>query len=242
MNNLQNKNNNFASVNKTRLTDHIAQNISNYIYSNKFSTGDRLPSITVLSKIFDVGQPTMREAIKKLETYGVITVKHGSGIYISDNHSRIFVPNPTALNNIPIKKVLLDLVDARISIEVQTVSLASENIKPENIEKMENFLKEVKANIDDDEILNRMNISFHLEIANASGNIVFHQILSVLMSVYREEQKFLLHVYGSKERDHSQHVKISEALQNRDKDLAVERMKDHLNGVRRSIEEYIPEE
>lgn len=233
--------NDITPVNKQKLSDNLAQNISKFISNNRFTAGDRLPSITELSKLFGVGPPTLREAIKKLETYGVVNVKHGSGIYVNDNHNRLFVSNPIVLNDIPMKKVLLDLIDARLSIEMQTVSLAGKNIKPEHIERMDKLLKKAKANLDNDDLLNRTNMSFHLEIAAASGNVVLHQMLGVLLSLYRDEQQFLLHVYRSKERDHNQHIKIFEALRSKDKKLALERMKRHLTGVRKTIVQWDPE-
>lgn len=227
---------------KLSLSDNLAQNISKYIKSSQFSSGDRLPSIAELSKLFGVGQPTMREAIRKLEAYGVVTVKHGSGIYVSDSHNRLFVPNPIVLSDIPIKKILLDLIDARLCIEMQTVGLASKNITSRNVTRMGEFLRKAKENFENDEILNRTNMSFHLEIAAASGNVVLHQLLSVLMSIYKDEQKILLHVYRSKEEDHRQHTEIFKALRDRNESLALKRIKHHLVGVRRSIEEWDPEE
>jgi GntR family transcriptional regulator, transcriptional repressor for pyruvate dehydrogenase complex len=229
-------------INKLSLSDNLAQNISRYIYSNRYSSGDRLPSIAELSRLFGVGQPTMREAIKKLEAYGVLVVKHGSGIYVSDNHNRLFVSNPIVLKNIPIKKILLDLIDARLSIEMQTVTLASTNISSRNIERMEAFLEKSGQNFENDEILNSTNMSFHLEIAAASGNVVLHQLLGVLMSLYRDEQKILLHVYRSKEEDHKQHIEIFEALRDKNETLALERIKHHLIGVRESIQGWNPTE
>jgi GntR family transcriptional regulator, transcriptional repressor for pyruvate dehydrogenase complex len=232
--------NDFLPVIKQRLSDNLAQNISNYILNNRFSGGDRLPTISELSRLFGVGQPTLREAIKKLEAYGIVNVKHGSGIYVSDNFNRLFVSNPLVLTDIPIKKVLLDLIDARLSIEMQTISLATKNIRPEHIERMDNLLQKAKAEIENDDLLNHTNISFHLEIAAASGNLVFYQMLGVLLSLYRDEQQLLLQVYRFKERDHNQHVKIFEALRSKNKKLALGRMKRHLTGVRRSIEKWVP--
>jgi len=234
--------NHITPITKLRLSDNLAQNISKFIHNNRYAPGDRLPSITELSSMFGVGQPTMREAIKKLETYGVVNVKHGSGIFVGDHHNRLFVSNPIVLNDIPIKKVLLDLIDARLSIEMQTISLASKNITSKNLERMESFLQKAKESFEDDDILNRSNMSFHLEIAAASGNVVLHQMLGVFLSLYRDEQQFLLHVFRSKERDHKQHVKIFEALRDKDKELALNRMKRHLNGVRKSIAKWNPDD
>lgn len=234
--------NTITPISKQRLSDNLAQTIGSFITNNRFAAGDRLPSIIELSRLFGVGPPTLREAIKKLETYGVVRVKHGSGIYVSDNHSRLFISNPTVLKGLPVKKVLLDLIDARLSLEMQTVSLAARNISPEHIQKMENLLMKEEESSGNDDLLNQTNISFHLEIAAASGNVVLHQMLSVLLSVYRDEQQFLSKLYRSSEQEHCQHLKIYEALRSKNKKLAPERMKNHLTWVRKSIENWCPDE
>jgi GntR family transcriptional regulator, transcriptional repressor for pyruvate dehydrogenase complex len=229
-------------VQKQRLSDNLAQTLSNYIASKHYTAGERLPTIAELAKLFGVGSPTLREAIKKLETVGIVTVKHGSGIYVGESSGRMFLSNPIASAEKPTKKILLDLIDARIPIEMQTIGLAAENITDDNIARMEELLDEAKNNLDNDELLSYVNMAFHLEIAAASGNSVLHQLIGVFISMYRKEQQFLLHVYRSKEKDHQQHVGIMNALRKKNKSQAVELMKQHLNGVRESIVLWSPEE
>jgi GntR family transcriptional regulator, transcriptional repressor for pyruvate dehydrogenase complex len=229
-------------VQKQRLSDNLAQTISNYIASKQYAAGEKLPTIAELSRQFGVGSPTLREAIKKLETMGIVTVKHGSGIYVGENTGMMFLSNPITAAEKPTKKILLDLIDARIPIEMQTVGLAAENITAGNIAHMEELLEEARNNLDNDELLGHVNMAFHLEIAAASGNKVLHQLIGVFISMYRKEQQFLLHVYRSKEKDLQQHMGILNALRKRNKSLAVERMKQHLFGVRKSILIWSPEE
>jgi GntR family transcriptional regulator, transcriptional repressor for pyruvate dehydrogenase complex len=84
-------------------------------------------------------------------------------------------------------------------------------------------------------------MSFHRQIARASGNTVLTQLLDVLHDLFTEEQRLILGIFGSRERDHQEHLGILEALERRDEQLAVERMRKHLEGVADSIEQWSAE-
>jgi GntR family transcriptional repressor for pyruvate dehydrogenase complex len=83
-------------------------------------------------------------------------------------------------------------------------------------------------------------MSFHNEIATASGNVVLSQLLSALINIFQEEQRVILGIYGFREKDHAEHVAIFEALLARDADLAEERMRAHLNEVRDVLLQWTP--
>lgn len=86
--------------------------------------------------------------------------------------------------------------------------------------------------------LNVANMSFHQQIARASGNTVICQILDVLSNLFQKEQRVILDIYGSRAKDHAEHLGILEALKQKDETLATERMRAHLEGVRRALEQW----
>lgn len=201
------------------------------IQAGGFQTGDRLPSISEMARRFGVGHPTLREALKKLETVGVVTIRHGSGVYVDRDHNALLVSNP--VYEAPIsKKLLVDLIEARTPIEMQSASLAAGNATSEHLQEMTRLLEEAGRHLDDDARLTATNMSFHRQIALASGNTVMVQILEVLSRLFQHEQRLILDIYGSRRQDHAEHLEILDALQLRDAPLAVERMRTHLEGVR----------
>jgi GntR family transcriptional repressor for pyruvate dehydrogenase complex len=67
-----------------------------------------------------------------------------------------------------------------------------------------------------------------------------HQILDVLSSLFRNEQRLILDIHGSRVDDHREHMQIFEALRARNAELAVERMRSHLVNVREKLEAWTP--
>lgn len=231
----------FAPVPKQSLSDDLAQRIKVLIERGGYAAGDRLPSISEMARRFGVGAPTLREALKKLETVGAVSVRHGSGVYVGEGLDTLLLSNPV-LSGSPSKKTLLDLIGARIPLEVQTARMTAEHATPEHLARMEELLAHAEVHLEDDEALNAANMAFHREIAAASGNAVLHQLLEVLTSLFREEQRVILRIHGSRVRDHAEHRQIFEALRQREPALAAERMRAHLEGVREVLLQWCPDD
>jgi GntR family transcriptional regulator, transcriptional repressor for pyruvate dehydrogenase complex len=230
----------YVPVLKQSLSDGLAQRIRRSIQLGEYSKGDRLPAIMEMARRFGVGHPTVREALKKLETMGVVDIRHGSGVYVSRSDDVLVHASQDYTGTVD-RKLLLDLVDARIPIEVRAVACAATNATEENFATMRSLLDKAALNFDDDEVLSVTNMSFHQEITQASGNLVLSQLLEVLRNLFQKEQRLILNIYGSPQKDHDEHLAILDALEKREERLAVERMQEHLEGVRDVVLQWDPE-
>lgn len=231
----------FAPVLRQSLSDDIAQRITQLIQAERHQPGARLPAISQMARQFGVGSPTLREALKKLETVGVVEIRHGSGVYVGRSPDSLLITNPV-LDPSPTRKLLVDLIEARIPIELQTAALAATHATEEHLDEMNRLLTRAGRSFDDAALLNQVNLSFHRQIALASGNVVMHQILEVLSNLFKREQRIILGIHGRQEDDHHEHVEIYEALRARDAELAVARMKAHLERVRDMLKKWEPTE
>lgn len=230
----------FQPVERTSLVDDAAEHIAERIRSGDFQPGDRLPPISEMAKSLGVGQPTIREALKQLEVMGILEIKHGSGVYIRKGQDVLLVSNPV-FGSVPTKKLMIDLIDARIPVETTSAALAAGSRTPEQLRVMTDLLDEAGKNLDDDDVLNAANMSFHREIADASHNVVLAQIQDVLTNLFQREQRSILNIYGSRQKDHEEHVGILDAIGEQQPELARERMRAHLAGVRDVLEQWDPE-
>jgi GntR family transcriptional repressor for pyruvate dehydrogenase complex len=172
----------------------------------------------------------LREALKKLETMRVVEIRHGSGVYVSRTAEVMMLASPDFSGTVT-KQLLLDLVLARMPIEMQTAALAARNAGEAQLDEMRRLLATAGEHLGDDEVLNAVNMAFHRQIALASGNVVLAQLLDVLGDLFSEEQRLILGIFASREQDHREHLEILDALERRDEPLVVERMRRHLQGV-----------
>lgn len=229
-----------APLLRSRLPDSLADRIKLMIQRDGFAPGDRLPSIAVMARDFEVGAPTVREALKRLEMAGTVTIRHGSGVYVGQEDDSLLMTNPV-FSGAPSRKLLLDLIDARAALEVTGAGLAALNASEAQLDDMVRLLDHADANLGDDDALNQTNMAFHRSIAVASGNAVFRQLLEVLTKLFTREQRAILDIQNSRRDDHLQHVGIYRALRTRDAALARTRMQEHLDKVRTDLEQWNPE-
>jgi GntR family transcriptional regulator, transcriptional repressor for pyruvate dehydrogenase complex len=227
----------FSPMLRQSLSEAIAKRIRRLIQSGNYRKGDRLPPIMEMARRFGVGHPTVREALKKLEAFGIVEIRHGSGVYVSGAHD-VLLHATSGYAGTLTKTLLLDLVEARIPIEMQSIGLAARNATDENLQEMRRLLARASKHLHDDAVLSPTNMAFHNEIALASGNRVLPQLLHVLIELFPREQRLILDIYGSREKDHQEHVGLLEALEGRDEPLSVERMRMHLEGVHESLRRW----
>ena len=227
-------------VPRQSLSDDLAQRVRKLI-QERYKAGDRLPSISTMAREFRVGAPTLREALKKLQMVGIVDIRHGSGVYVGRDPDSLVISNPVFDGTVS-KKLLLDLIEARIPIETTSARLAAVNATEEHLAEMGRLMQEAGENLDDAALLNTVNLAFHRQIAVASGNIVIQQLLEVLTNVFRGEQRIILDIYGGRAIDHDEHVAIHRVLCARDASAAAELMHKHLEGVHARLMQWNPAE
>lgn len=226
-------------VTRQGLADDLAQKIQQLIRKRAYAAGERLPSIAVMAANFQVGAPTVREALKTLEAVGVVNIRHGSGVYVGRVDNSLVITNPVFEGAVS-KKLLLDLIEARIPIETTTVSLACVHGLPEHFAEMERLLTRAGENLHDGTVLNETNLAFHQQIAIASGNSVLQQLLGVLTKLFSREQRLILDIQNTRAQDHAEHLAIVAALKQRQSQLAVSRMRAHLENVQQVLKRWDP--
>lgn len=227
-------------VPRQSLSDDLAQRVRKLI-QGRYKAGDRLPSISAMAREFRVGAPTLREALKKLQMVGIVDIRHGSGVYVGRDPDSLVISNPVFDGTVS-KKLLLDLIEARIPIETTSARLAAANATEEHLAEMGRLMREAGENLEDASLLNTVNLAFHRQIAVASGNIVIQQLLEVLTNVFRGEQRIILDIYGGRATDHDEHVAIHKVLCDRNPEAAAELMQKHLEGVHDRLMRWNPEE
>jgi GntR family transcriptional regulator, transcriptional repressor for pyruvate dehydrogenase complex len=225
---------------KQTLSDRLARRIRRLIQTGDYKPGDRLPTIMEMARRFGVGHPAVREALKKLETMGVVEIRHGSGVYVTRSEEVLVLASRDYTGTVT-KKLLLDLIRARMSLELQSVADAARNATDEHLGEMRRLLTSAGQNLENPDVLNSVNMSYHRQIAIASGNTVLAQLLDVLRELFTEEQRLILDIFGSRERDHQEHLAILQALEQRNAAVAMERMRTHLEGVQDAVLRWDPE-
>lgn len=105
-----------------RLYQQAADQIRKLIRAGEYRPGERLPAERELAKRLGVSRPTVREAMIALEIAGIVDIRAGAGLFVSDAPPRGGPAHPSALDAGPSP---FDLLDARRIVECESVERAA---------------------------------------------------------------------------------------------------------------------
>ena len=210
----------------------IAAQLRRDINSGILQRFERLPPERSLSLKFNVSRGTIRAAINKLETEGLVTTKAGSGTYIS---KKIAGENSSVIQNAR----PLELVDARFALEPHICRLAVVHGRKKDFEKLNNLLEEMEKNYYNPTIFGDIDTSFHRALAESTGNSLLIWMIEQITSVRNQDEwsrmrHLTLNEQIIKEYN-KQHRRILNAINAREPENAASMMREHLQTARLSL-------
>lgn len=223
---------------RSSLSEHLSQVVLELIRDQGLKAGDRLPAVTDLAGRFSVATPTMREALRRLEATGVVEIRHGSGVYVRDNHERAVMVNPH-YGKLDGQRVM-ELLEARQLIEPRLAQLAAQKASKAQVRHLEQLLKRAEGFLQgNDRSLHEANAAFHRAIAEIAGNSILSGVIHSLSELYSYEQLLMIELYNARSRDHHDHRLIFEAIKSHDPEAAHRLMHKHISGVQAVIEKKL---
>ena len=219
--------NDFRAVHKSRISEEIIEQVRDLITSGRIKPGDRLPAERELAQQLNVGRSTVREAIRVMESMGLLNVRAGEGTFLvaatgevnADSVTKAFLQSWDNQHN---------FFEVRRVIEPDLAALTARRATPEQIEKMRAMLGEQEADIRRGGNGMQADTAFHYLLAQASGNEVLVRIMDGLMDRLRETRESALRTAGRPAQSLRQHRRILAAIEARDVKAAEKRMLEHL--------------
>jgi len=209
-------------------TDKVIAKIKELIGSGVLKPGDKLPAERKMAVDFGFGRTQIREALHKLEFYGIIKTLPQSGSVINGL-------DITTLDGL-ISDVLnlqsydfLSLVETRVLLEVKAIELCAERRTDKDIEILEKALNDYIIYFDTPDRIS-YDFAFHRAIAEASHNPVFKAMLMIvipdIMTIYLKDR-----ICTPNEVVSEEHKLMVDCIKKQDKEGAGALMRIHLQGV-----------
>lgn len=213
-------------IKNVKVYEIIMNQIKDIVRSGELKRGDKLPSERDLALKLNVSRTSVREAIKALETLGLIESKHGEGNYIRSDFEDILL-EPLSIVFMLLGSDNNEILQLRNVIEPEVAKIAAENITNDEIEKLEDIIEKLSKTKDSKECAS-LDKEFHYAIAKASKNHLLSTIIfsvSSLIEEYIDESK----IYDDKKEEViKEHRKILKALKEHNKEKAFNEAKNHL--------------
>lgn len=175
----------FQPVKIGKISERIARQIKDTILSGSMKSGDRLPPERELVEHFQASRISIREALKSLETSGLLAIKPGSGVFVAEVNSKPMSESLSSILRIQ-KTSINEITEARILLEPNIARLAAERMTPEEFLKLEQNIEETLAVLKSDAPAPEQNIRFHSLIAEATHNPVITSTMNPIFDVLKE--------------------------------------------------------
>ena len=218
------------AVRRVRTVDVVSQRLLSAIARGEFQPGTRLPPERELASVLQVSRNMLREAVRQLETMGVIVVRQGNGTYVAEAADGFTARNPLELLALADTNVL-DLMEARQAIEIKAASLAAQRSGPEEHQVLRRLMDEMAEVVPMSSEYAEKDFEFHYAVVRASGNMVLVKLFTAVQDVLKLHLVRALAVPGVGESSHDRHTRIAEAILSRDSKQSAAEMEGHLLDV-----------
>jgi GntR family transcriptional regulator, transcriptional repressor for pyruvate dehydrogenase complex len=221
------------------LVSEIVQTLSQRIQAGEVKPGDKLPTESEIMAQFEVSRTVVREALSKLQASRLVETRHGIGTFViappSTNNFKIAEQNLSTVADV------LSVLELRISLETEAAGLAAQRRSAAHLAAMQAALAAFQASINQAEDAVPPDFQFHMEVARATGNRHFADLMTYLgtMIIPRTRVNTPQHAPEGRlnylQRVHGEHESIFLAIQNQDSEAARAAMRTHLANSRERL-------
>lgn len=217
-----------SAVRGNRVYHNIFEELQQRIRQGDWLPGDRLPSITQLAKELQVGAGTIREALRSLQSIGMIKIEHGSGVYVTG--ARPSTGLSSHFQNVG-DGLLLALAETRRILEPELASLAAERGTDEELMEIEGLVSKMEEEQKHGNDFAELDVLFHRQIAKAARNPILFQTMEGVSDLFLESRRAILLDPNAVLRALRYHALIAEALRLRNASQARLLMQGHMNSM-----------
>jgi GntR family transcriptional repressor for pyruvate dehydrogenase complex len=217
-------------VKSTRIYEEIVRQIKQMISEGRLKSGDQLPPERDLADKFVVSRTSVREALRALESLGLVEIRAGEGTFVRQGSVEALI-EPLALVMLSQREGIAELFEARRLLEPAIAALAARRATPEEIQEMDHILDEQGAEAAAGRTGLIQDAKFHAAIASAAHNQAITRIVHAMMDLLTQSREESLGTPGRPARSHESHRRILEAIVRRDAAAAEEAMREHITTV-----------
>lgn len=164
---------------KKTLAEKTAEAIKAMIQKDHYEPGQKLPTEKELCEMLNVGRNTLREAERILQSHSIVTIRQGSGTYISEKYG--VADDPFGFDMYPDhNRLTSDILEVLVFMEPEIVEIAAEKRDQHDIERMEDCLNLMAQKVDQGLSCIDEECEFYRLIADSSHNIVMERMTPLL--------------------------------------------------------------
>lgn len=215
------------SLRQQVISDAVREYIKEYIIARRLPPGSPLPTEAQLSEALGISRSSVREAVKALQSLGLIEVRRGNGLFVRETNfdaiGEILTYN-LRLN----PSMLQELLHVRMWLESAVIAEAIPQLQPSDLLDLKQIMQQWSVRVHTMESTEELDERFHRVLYRSLGNSTLNKILEVFWVA--------LHAYGGElkelspaemQQQYQKHQSILDAVEAQDVQAAKQRLVDH---------------
>jgi GntR family transcriptional regulator, transcriptional repressor for pyruvate dehydrogenase complex len=214
----------------------LVDSLGDRIRAGQLQAGDKLPTEAAIMGEFDVSRTVVREAISKLQAAGLVETRHGIGTFVlGPGDGPSFKITPEQFSTL---QDVIAVLELRIGLETEAAGLAAQRRSEANLASLRKALDAVIAAVEAGEDSVAADFQFHLEIARATHNSHFADLMATLGAQIIPRARLEPTADMNEERlaymrrVNAEHESILDAIARQDAEAARAAMRTHLSNSR----------
>lgn len=211
----------------TTLSQKIERRIEEAIRQKKLVRGAKIPSERELCESFGVSRTAVREALRRLSARGLLEIRKGSGMYVSEIKIEDIIHSLNLYYDLTFDRhIIRQILDVRRLFEPQIAGLAAQNRTEKDLETLSANIKALELCDSDNTQLEVDTINrFHANVAKSTGNPIIIMTMEPIYTLLPRMRNFIYgNIDGEKETELCYQKKILDAITRRDVLKATEEM------------------
>jgi len=223
----------YKPLKKNRLYEDVADQIKKTIFNGDLKPGEQLTPERDLAVMFNVGRPTIREALRTLSVLGLIESNQGlKGSVVKEIDITQYLEAMAEQFVWMIEaneKSFKEMWEVRNYVELGIAQLVAKNASEQEIKGLEKYISKMEACGNDMKKYFPIAMDFHLKLAQISKNKMFHFIWKIFYEVCMKGFPVFKDMYPDKVSKLLKCNKIMiEAIKSREPDKIDKAMKNHM--------------
>lgn len=209
-------------IDRQNVADYVIHQLLNQMVGGKLKSGDKLPGENEIATQLGVGRNSVREAMKVLQTLGILERHQGDGSYVAESYKMPFdwLLFPL-LSRIGTSQ---DLVELRRVLEIGVTELVIEKASTADFDELEQrmlAMEDASKNKEiDGDLLAELDVEFHITLARITKNPALVELSKLVMKLFAPSMKAHLTSPDGLPVATKDHRMFVEALRMRDRDDA----------------------
>jgi GntR family transcriptional regulator, transcriptional repressor for pyruvate dehydrogenase complex len=225
---------NLKPIKPKRISDQVFEQIRELIYKGEFKSGEQILPERELAMSMAVSRTSVRNAINKLVTMGLLEHRQGQGTFVSAPDNR--QGNPLAAAMATDEATLDDLLEVRMGLECNAALLAAQRATDVDLKAIEKSLQEMEEDLAaTDKIGTGADAAFHMAVTFSTKNpVLIHLMRNFYDFLFIGIKKNLTHMYMDRSALEAviiHHRAIFKAIRERSAQGAFEAMQTHIRYV-----------